>query len=125
MISPNPFLGGDHSISKQAKYSNKGELILRLVDFSTEERRPGTVLLRFRQQLERVVRRPRRPAENANDHVRIVRDEFFHRLGAVIDDLQKDGATSFGHPCQRPRDHVVDKGRLIRDDPRDVRIEDF
>ena len=83
--------------------------MLAVVDLAAEQRRPCAVLFRLFQQLERVVRRPARSAEDAGDEVRVVADKFLHRRGAVVGDLEEDRAAGARHAGERAGDQVVDE----------------
>ena len=85
-------------IDDQPQELDERQLVFGVVDLAAEQGHAGAVFLRFGNQLERVVGRARAAAQNADDQMRVVGHELFHRLRAVIDDLQE---TPAGRPGPR------------------------
>src|SRR5690606_12308530 len=97
------------------QHLDERELVFRVVDLSPEERRAGAVLLRFGEELERIVRRAGGSAQNTGHERRIVRREFLHELRTVVDNLQEDGTACARHAGEGSRNLVVDEmTKLIR-----------
>ena len=98
----------DHPFDDQPQELHKRELILGVVDLSTEKRDPRPIFLGVMQELESVESRPRRAAKNADDHVRVEADEFFHRPRAVVNDLEKVGPPRGSDAREHSRDHIIE-----------------
>ena len=82
--------GADLTFDDQAQEMDEGELVLGVVDLAAEEGDLGAIFLGVVEKLERVTRGAGRAAQDADDEVRVVPDELFHGLGAVIDHLEEE-----------------------------------
>ena len=71
---------------------------------------------------------PGRTAEDADDQVRIEPDQLFHRLRAVVDDLEEQRPAGRADTREHPGDHVVEvvrAGSSGATAPGDVGVEDL
>src|SRR5207237_677478 len=82
-------LRADFPVGDEPEKLNEGELVFGIVDLAAEERHTRAVFPRLAKKLKRVIGRARAAAQDADDEMRIVVNEFLHRLGAVIHHLEK------------------------------------
>ena len=100
VVGAHGLAGVELTFDDQAKEMHERELILGVVDLAAEEGDPGAVFLGVVQELKGVARRAGRAAQDADDQVRVVSNELFHGLRAVIDHLQEQAAA---RPARRRR----------------------
>ncbi len=80
------------AVREHPQVANERELVLGAVDLAAEERGSRAVTTGLFEEAEGVVRRPGRPAEDANHEMRIVGDEIFQALRAEVRELQEHRA---------------------------------
>src|SRR5580704_18966999 len=114
VISPNRLDRRDFAIDDEPQKLDERQLALGLVNLATKEGRAAAVFANVVNQLERVERGAGRPAQHADDQVRIVVDEFFECPRAVVNHLEKQGPTVSGDAGQSAGNYVIDKcGHLL------------
>src|SRR5277367_4820569 len=96
MISLRRFSSVDLAIGNCPQIGDKGELMLRVVDFAAEQSGARSIFFCIFKQFERVKGRARGTTENADDQMRIVMNELLQGSRAVIGDLEKNRPAAAG-----------------------------